>query len=185
MVITAGSYELGSGTGTLWVRTRKAGAAARAGHDLLIEVTSWSATLEVGAVGAQTRIELAADGRSLEVREGTGGMTSLGNQEKASIKRTIDKQVLKGVSIVFRSSAVDGDWNPAGDTRLGVSGALELAGRHRPIAFDLTVGVDGRITGAVVLKQSSWGIKPYSALFGALRVLDDVTVEVRAELPSG
>jgi len=185
MAISVGSHELGPDNGTLSVRTKKGGAAGKAGHDLLIEVASWSATLTVGADGAQTMIELTADGRSLEVREGTGGVMPLGDHDKIAIKQTIDKQVLKGTSIAFRSTAVDGEWTPAGATRMTVSGELELAGRRRQIAFELNAGADGTFTAAAALRQSNWGIKPYSALFGTLKVLDEVTVEVTAEVPRG
>ena len=47
--------------------------------------------------------------------------------------------------------------------------------------FDLGVA-DGAITGGVTIKQSDWGMKPYSALFGTLKVLDEVEVEVEARL---
>jgi len=185
MAISAGSYTLGPDNATLSIRTKKAGAAAKAGHNLLIEVTSWSATLELGANGGQTSVELTADARSLRVIEGTGGISALGDDDKASIKRTIDKDLLKGSAIAFRSTAVQGELSATGDSRLSVSGELELAGRRGPIAFQLNAGGDGRLSGAATVKQSSWGIKPYSAMLGALKVVDEVTVEIAAELPAG
>ena len=183
MAITAGSYTLGPGDGTLSVRTKKAGAAAKAGHNLLIEVTSWSATLTVGDDDAPMSIELSADSRSLKVLDGTGGMTSLGDDDKASIKQTIDEQVLRGTAIEFRSTAVEGESNPAGGAQLRVSGELELAGWRNPIAFELTAAADGHLAAVAIVKQSSWGIKPYAALFGTLKVIDEVTVEIAARLP--
>ncbi len=181
MALTVGNYKLGPSGGTLAVRTRKGGAAAKAGHNLLIEVTEWTATLTVGESGESTRIELTADAGSLQVREGTGGMTSLGEDDKAGINQTIDQEVLRGASIAFRSTAVDGG---AGSERLRVTGELELAGHRHPLAFELLTAGD-RLTGSATVKQSGWGIKPYSALFGTLKVLDEVTVEVDVQLPSG
>jgi polyisoprenoid-binding protein YceI len=64
-----------------------------------------------------------------------------------------------------------------------VEGELTLAGSTGPLAFDLAVSDDGRLTGAAVVRQSEWGMKPYSALFGALKVADDVRVEIDAALP--
>ena len=61
MAIPAGTYRLGPENGTLSVRTGRTGAAAKAGHDLLIHVTAWQATLEVGEDPAQTSIVLDAD----------------------------------------------------------------------------------------------------------------------------
>ena len=71
----------------------------------------------------------------------------------------------------------------AGGDRLSVTGELQLAGRHHPITFELTGDAEGKLSGAAIVKQSDWGMKPYSALFGTLKVVDEVTVEVSAQLP--
>ena len=179
MSLAAGTYKLGPDDGTLSVRTERTGAAAKAGHDLLIHVTAWEATLEVGDDPAATSIELVADAASLRVREGTGGMKSLGDDDKASIHQTIDDDVLKRRAITFRSTGVTG-----GDAKLSVEGELTLAGTTRPLAFDLDVGDGGRLHAVAVVKQSDWGMKPYSGLFGALKVVDEVEVAIDAGLPS-
>ena len=56
-------------------------------------------------------------------------------------------------------------------------------GTSRPLAFDLAVADDGAITGEAVVRQSEWGMKPYSALFGALKVADEVIVRIDGRLP--
>ena len=177
MAIPPGSYTLGPAEGTLTVRTGKAGAAAKAGHNLVIEVTAWQATLDL-ADTASAAVALTADARSLRVRSGSGGMGSLGDEEKASIAQSIDDDVLKGGTIAFRSSAVDEA--PGG---LRVQGDLDLLGATRPVVFDLDAGDDGRLSGRIRFKQSDWGIKPFSALFGTLKVADEVEVGVDAKLP--
>jgi polyisoprenoid-binding protein YceI len=173
--LKAGTYQLGPGDGTLSIRTGRTGAAAKAGHDLVIEVTAWEGTLRIGDDPADTSVEFAADATSLHVREGTGGMQSLGDDDKANIRATIHDDVLKGRAITFRSTAVTG-----ADGQLNVQGELTLAGTTRPLAFDLAVGDDGRLSGAAVVKQTDWGMKPYSTLFGALKVADEVRVEIDA-----
>jgi polyisoprenoid-binding protein YceI len=65
---------------------------------------------------------------------------------------------------------------------LAVAGDLTLAGVTRPISFDLALA-GGRVTGAAVVRQTDWGMKPYTALFGALKVADEVRVEINARLP--
>ena len=65
-----------------------------------------------------------------------------------------------------------------------MQGELTLVGTTAPIAFDLTVGDDGSLRGSAVVKQTDWGIKPYSTLFGALKVADEVEVAIDASLPS-
>jgi polyisoprenoid-binding protein YceI len=174
MAPAPGTYALGPGEGTLIVKTGKGGAAAKAGHNLVIEVTSWNATLDLGAESA---VALTADASSLRVRDATGGAFALGAEEKAGIDRTIDDDVLKGGAIAFRSTGVEAD---AG--RLSVRGDLDLLGTRHPIDFDLAVGDDGHLTGSARLKQTDWGIKPYSALFGTLKVADEVEVIIDATL---
>ena len=178
MSLQAGSYRLGPDDGTLSIRTGRTGAAAKAGHDLVIEVTAWEATLRIGDDPAGTSMELEADATSLHVRQGTGGMQSLGDDDKANIRTTIHDDVLKGRAIAFRSTAVNG----AGG-RLEVQGDLKLAGTTRPLAFDLAVGDDGHLSGAALVTQTDWGMKPYSTLFGALKVADEVRVEIDAVVP--
>lgn len=180
MGIPAGTHEFGPENGTLWVRTGRTGAAAKAGHDLLIHVTAWQATLEVGEDPAQTSIVLTADAASLRVREGIGGMQALSDDDKASIQETIDDEVLKRMGIEFRSTAVQ---IPADGSRISVQGELTLVGEVRPVAFDLVIGDDGKLNGSVVLKQTEWGITPYSTLFGALKVADEVEVVIDAGSP--
>jgi polyisoprenoid-binding protein YceI len=180
MSIQAGTHKLGPADGTLSVSTGRTGAAAKAGHNLLIEVTAWEATLEVGEELAQTIIVLDADATSLRVREGTGGMQALDDDDKESIRKTIDDEVLRRQGIEFRSTSVQ----TAGDGRISVQGELTLAGKSGPIAFDLTIGTDGKLSGSVVVKQTDWGITPYSTLFGALKVDDEVEVSIDAGPPS-
>jgi polyisoprenoid-binding protein YceI len=173
MAIQAGTYKLGPDNASLHVETGRSGAAAKAGHDLIIDVQSWDATLEVGD---SSSLQLNADPSSLHVREGKGGLQALGDDDKADIRKTIDKDVLKKKSISFSSTSVE----PAGDG-LKVSGDLEMGGKTKPVTFDLSES-DGTLTGSATVKQTDWGIKPYSALFGALKVNDEVRVVVEAKL---
>jgi polyisoprenoid-binding protein YceI len=177
-----GSHTLGPENATLSVKTGRKGAAAKAGHDLLIDVTSWQATLELGEDPAQSTIALDVDAASLRVREGTGGMQSLGDDDKASIRQTIDEEILKGEGIEFRSTEVQ---SAADDGRINVRGELKLAGSSHPVEFDVLLSPTGELSASAVLKQTDWGIKPYSTLFGALKVADDVEIVLDASpLPS-
>jgi polyisoprenoid-binding protein YceI len=167
------TYTLGPDDGTLSVRTGRTGTVAKAGHDLLIEVRAWTATLDLEA----PRVTLDADATSLHVVEGTGGLKALDDDDRANIRQTVDDEILKRNDIQFRSTDVQRT-----DTGLAVRGDLTLVGATRPIAFDLALTGD-RVTGTAVVTQTEWGIKPYSALFGALKVADDVRVEIDAAVP--
>ena len=182
MAIQPGTYELGPQDGKLLVHTRKGGAASKAGHNLLIEVERWGATAQFADDLAQSTLELNADSTSFKVLEGSGGVKSLDAGDKDGIAQTINQDVLKGTPITFKSTAV----RPDTDTQLHVTGDLELVNGINLIAFDITVSDDGRVTGTATVKQTEWGMKPYSALFGTLKVVDEVGVEIDAKLrPAG
>jgi hypothetical protein len=163
--------KFGPDNATLTVRTGKAGAASKAGHNLRMEVTSWSAALELGE---QPSLQLSADSRSFRVIEGSGGVMPLGDEEKAAIPQTIEEEVLKGAPIEFHSTRVDVNGKHA-----DVQGELDIFGARRPVAFTLELD-DRSVRGSVRIKQSDWGVKPYSALFGTLKVADEVDIEVDA-----
>jgi polyisoprenoid-binding protein YceI len=176
MAIQPGVHNLGPDNATLRVKTGRSGAAAMAGHDLLLEVTSWSATLEVGDT---TSLELSADPTSLQVVEGKGGAKALDDGDKADIRKSIDKDILKKDAIRFRSTSCE-----QRDDGLAVQGELELRGTTSPTSFEVSVADDGGLSASTTVKQTDWGIKPYSALFGALKVNDEVEVVVEGRLPT-
>jgi len=176
--IPSGTHRLGPENATLSVHTGRAGAAAKAGHDLILHVTAWEATLAIGDEPAETSVELAADATSLRVREGRGGMQALGEDDIENIHQTIDDEVLRRREIGFRSTRVRS--GARGTYR--VEGDLTLAGETGPIAFELEIGDDGTLGATAVVRQTDWGMKPYSALFGALKVEDEVEVVLEGHL---
>jgi hypothetical protein len=180
VAVAPGTYALGPETATLTVRTGRAGAAARAGHDLLIEVTAWSATLRIGDAPEETSVRLRADPGSLRVRTGSGGLQPLGDADRRRIEQRIAGEVLGSDPIAFRSAEAQ---DPAGDGTLRIGGELDLVGIRRPLTFTLHLGSDGRLAATATVTQTRWGITPYAVLFGTLKVLDDVTVEIEGRLP--
>ncbi len=124
-------------------------------------------------------MELRADAGSLRVVEGTGGMQALAEDDIASIQKTIDDEVLKRDEIEFHSTRVESGSD--GD-RLAVTGELTILGQANPISFELDVGEDGTLSASAVVTQTAWGMKPYSALFGALKVHNDVEVALEGHL---
>lgn len=147
----------------LIVKTYRQGVASAVGHDLVIEVASWEATYDDGA------LELTADPASFTVLEGNNGIKPLSDKDRKDIAKTITTKILGTSPIVFRSNGEN-------------SGTLELAGNARPISFAITTDPDGTFTAAAVVKQTDWGIKPYSALLGALKVRDEVEVTAEGRL---
>jgi polyisoprenoid-binding protein YceI len=124
-------------------------------------------------------VSVDVDVGSLEVRAGSGGIKPLTDSDRAQIKKTIEQQVLhtgQHPAIAFRSTRVAGTADS-----FTVDGGLTIEGVTQPVT------VHGRISGAHVqgsatIVQTRWGIRPYTGFFGALKLSDEVTVELTAEL---
>jgi polyisoprenoid-binding protein YceI len=178
VALASGIHRLGPQNASLQVKTYREGMAAKVGHDLVIDVTRWDATVDL----TDSTVELNADARSLEVREGVRGLKPLTDKDRSEIRTNIDDKVLQGQVIAFRSTAVR---LPEADGPLVVEGELTMAGNARPITAQLDVGADGRVSGTIRLTQSEWGIKPYRGLMGALKVRDELEVVLDARLQAG
>jgi polyisoprenoid-binding protein YceI len=171
-----GTYRIGSETGHLRIKTSRTGLGRKAGHDLTIEVTRWSGDMKAYATDpGRSSVSVTAEVDSLEVREGVGGLKSLTDSDRAEIKQTIREKILHPAehpSITFTSTEIAG--TPESFT---VTGNLTIMGTTRPVTFEGSQGSDGRVQGSATVVQSEWGIKPYSALAGALRLADEIRVE--------
>ncbi|GAA0381736.1 hypothetical protein GCM10009530_35600 [Microbispora corallina] len=178
MGVAAGAYALGPETGRLLVTTARSGFGAKAGHDLLIEVTRWSGEAVVDpADPAASSVRVEAEAGSFEVREGTGGVKPLTAGDRAEIERTVRDRILRAGRhplITFRSTRVEG-----GPGAFRVEGDLTIMDVTRPVTVTGSLAGDRAVASATVV-QSEWGITPYSAFFGALRLRDEVGV--RAEV---
>jgi polyisoprenoid-binding protein YceI len=164
---------------TLQVRTGVAGRSARLGHKLVLEPTAWSALAQVDD-GAPTALTVTVDATSLDVTGGDGGITPLSAPERAVARSNAQKSLNTKAypSIEFRSTTIE-------ETADGfhVQGELTIAGTTRPCHFALTYD-DGApapaLTAVVPVRQTEFGIKPFSLMMGTLSVADEVTVFARA-----
>ena len=95
MPLKPGKHSLGPEQGTIEVRTYREGMAKKVGHDLIMEVGRWQATVEVGEDGAPSAIALEIDSRSLEVREGLHGVKPLTDKDGATIRGEIGVRSLQ------------------------------------------------------------------------------------------
>ncbi|WP_034274063.1 YceI family protein [Haloechinothrix halophila] len=176
-----GQFSLGPPSARLFVRTSRTGLGARAGQDLTIEVTRWEAQVSVPEPDVTTSsVSVAADTASFEVREGAGGVLPLSDADRTEIERTIrDKILFPDVypAITFTSTAVRG----SGDG-IEIDGDLTIMAVTQPLTTYVRLGDDGFVRGRAAVTQTEWGIKPYSALFGALRLADEVAVEIEGAL---
>lgn len=175
-----GTFRLGPDSGRVIIKTGRAGLAARAGHDLTIEVTRWSATVTVPGEGdggpAAGEVTAELDLGSLAVLEGTGGAKPLSDKDRRDILNTAGK-ILGGGTARFASSRIV----PAASGG-AIEGTLTLNGQAKPARLQVVSRGPGQYQGTGTVRQTDHGITPYSGFFGALKLRDEVEVEVTADL---
>ena len=181
MAASTGNFRLGPDSGRVVIKTGRAGLAARAGHDLTIEVTRWSAQVDVPADGdgGETAATVSAelDLGSLEVREGTGGAMPLTDRDRREIKKQMGG-ILGSGTASFASSRIILSGSSGG----AIEGTVTLNGTSQPARLQVTDSGSGRYRGSATLAQTGFGIKPYTGFFGALKLRDEVVVEVEVDL---
>jgi polyisoprenoid-binding protein YceI len=174
------SWTINASDGELLVRTGIAGRASKMGHRLTIGMRRWQATVR-WSDGAPVAAQLTIDVDSLEVLQGEGGLTPLSGPEKILVRSNALRQLGAGryPQICFDADSVD-----QSEDGYRLSGTLQIHGKSRPHVIDLRtedLGKVWRLSTQAVVRQSDFGVKPYSLLMGSLRVADDVTVVFTAQ----
>jgi hypothetical protein len=180
----SGTYELGPADGQVLVRTGREGLAARAGHDLVIEITRWSARVTVpdaasGGVAAAT-VSAELDLSALAVRQGTGGAKPLTDRDRRDIQNTARKILGQAAVASFTSSRVipsPSSSAPGAPADGAIEGTVTLRGTSRPLRLEVTSPGPGHFRGRATVRQTDFGIAPYSGFLGALKLKDEVAVE--------
>lgn len=169
------THRIGPQSGTLSLHTTREGLAAQVGHDLTIEVTRWSGTVTMGDDPSDATLDVTVELGSLRVVEGTGGLKPLSERDKREIlgnaAKTLASDRFPEVRFVS-TEIVDGT----------VEGTLTLHGADRPLRLDITRLGENRYRAIANVFQSQHGIKPYSGLFGALKLADAVSVTAEVDL---
>jgi polyisoprenoid-binding protein YceI len=177
----SGTYEFGPAAGRVLVKTGRAGLAARAGHDLTLEFTDWQARVTVPGEGGVADATVTADLGlgSLTVREGTGGAKPLSDRDRRDIQTQLRKILGDAARADFASQRViPSSTSSSGAPSAGaIEGTLTMHGVSRGISLQVSSPEPGRYRGSATVRQSDFGITPYSGFFGALKLLDEVTVE--------
>ncbi|QUR69752.1 YceI family protein [Mycobacterium spongiae] len=172
-------WTLDESDGDLTVRTGVRGRAARMGHRLTIAMTRWRATV-TWAGTAPVAAELSVEVDSFEVLRGEGGVKGLSATEKALVRSNALRSLNAGryPEIRFTSDTVD----KTGDG-YRLAGTLNIRGKSRDHVIDLgteDLGDSWRMSAESRLRQSDYGVKPYSLLMGSLQVADEVSVSFAA-----
>ncbi len=147
--------------------TFKDGLLSRMAHDLRIDVTRF--TVEEDGDAIEARIDATSLRVDTAMKRGQPH-GALSSSDKAKIEATI-RDVLSAAQhpeIVFRADA---------PRRASVAGTLRLAGRELPVRLQFRDLVNERVA-EVRLDQRDYGVTPYSAMGGTLKVKPEVVVRI-------
>ena len=173
------TYTIVPSESSFWVFVGKSGFFSALAHNHEIGVKSFSGRVVVPAAGAGAgSLEMEVDAPSLEVLD-----KEPSEEDKKKIFNSMHNEVLESAKyqkITFKSVSV-GDVKQTGSDAYSfvVNGDLSLHGVTKRIAVPVAATVTPqllRATGKYTLKQTDYGIRPYSAAGGTIKVKDEVVV---------
>jgi polyisoprenoid-binding protein YceI len=173
------TYTIAPSESSFWVFAGKAGLLSGFAHDHEIGVKSFSGKITIPPSGAASgSLQLDIEAKSLVVLD-----KKPSEEDKKKIFDAMHNEVLESArhaTIAFRSVSVS-DLKPAGgnDYSFTLNGDLTLHGVTKRIAVPVNLSVtpqELRAVGKYALKQTDYGIKPYSAAGGTIKVKNEVIV---------
>ena len=158
---------------TCEVFTFKAGLLSAVGHDLLLRCTRFSLTLEDDAIHGDF------DGGAFEVvgalKNGEIDPDALSDKDKRDILGNIRTHVFKRHeegAIRFECDELEAD-----DEILEGDGTLFIPPKEHDLSFEVHIEGDKAVC-ELVLHQPDWGITPFKALMGTLKIKPDIKVRM-------
>jgi polyisoprenoid-binding protein YceI len=176
--------RLDATTANCFVFTHKEGLLSPVAHDLKLRVDRFEIEIErdeasdQGSHSIRARFETTALRVVCAMKDGREAHGSLSAKDIADIEDNIAKQVLdarRHPLIRFASTSVA----PSG-SGFDIHGRLAIKACERPVLLCARPRGD-RLVAELSLHQPDYGIKPFSAMLGTLRIKPDVMV--RIELP--
>ena len=155
-------------------------------HDHVVRALDWAGTFDF-QVGDLSQcafdvdvVASALDNDEPALRDDVGLDSEICASDRESVRQTMlgseQLDVANFPLISFTSTACRGDTDGRGD--LQVDGDLTIHGETRPVTWAVSYEVDADgtafATGALSVLQSDFGIEPYSAFFGAVKVDDEI-----------
>jgi hypothetical protein len=163
--------------GVISIYTYKEGLLSKIAHDLRLHVNQSLIQLD------KNRVHVTIDANSLTVmgamQRGKLAPAMLKKKDHQEIEKNIRDTVLRSrnfPSIVFRGTLEESD------ETFSLPGQLTMQGRTRDVIIGGTRSGDCFL-GQATIQPSLWGISPFRALFGAIRLQDQVRISF--EIPLG
>jgi polyisoprenoid-binding protein YceI len=173
-------YQVDEDASSMVVHVGKAGLFSFAGHNHDIKVTGFQGRVVADAAALEkSSVELVFASSGLRVvasKEPAGDAPKV--QEAMEGAKCLD--VSRYPEIQFHSTKVAGKPGNQSGYDLTITGELELHGVKRSLSFPAKVQIEnGHLTasGELPIKQKDYGIDPFSAAVGSVRVRNQLTIE--------
>ncbi len=173
------TYTIVAGESSFWVFVAKAGLFSAFAHDHEIGVKSFTSKITVPESGVSGGfLELDINAQSLAVLD-----KKPSEEDKKKIYNSMHEEVLESAKhpkITFKSVSVNNLKQTGGESyTFTLNGDLTLHGVTKRIAVPVSLTINEqqlRAVGKYTLKQTDYGIKPYSAAGGTIKVKNDLVV---------
>jgi hypothetical protein len=157
------------GDGRVEVFTFKEGLLSKIAHDLCLVMDRFRVCVSGDSVEAEFHPEsLRVVG---VVERGVLDQTKLSAADTVEIVTNIRTKILRTREFPLAKFAARVQ---TGDPRV-LDGTLELCGKTLPLSFPVRED-NGRYRGQIEIVPSRWGIAPFKAMLGSIRLADRVTV---------
>jgi polyisoprenoid-binding protein YceI len=144
-----------------------------------VEVKNFSGKIEVSERD-ETQIAVEVDAEAKSLTNADEGMTEFERREFHNVLNNIALESEKFPRIKFVSASVS-DARKSGETRaFTLNGDLTLRDATKRVSFPVTVTIAKdqlRATGEAKLKQTDFGITPYSGKLGLIGIGDEVKID--------
>lgn len=167
-------------TASLEILTEADGLLSVAAHDLRLRADELEITVDDALTSIEARVP-AAKVRVVTARRGDRDLPmALSSGDRATIDRHLHEDVLNArrfPQIRFHSTSVERDAD-----RIRVAGLLSLHGVERPVSF-VAQRAGAHYGASIPVDQREFGIRPFTAFLGGLKVRPTVVIRVSVPVP--
>ncbi|NUN14807.1 MAG: YceI family protein [Myxococcales bacterium] len=163
----------------LSILTFREGLLSSIAHDLLLRPTRFWIDVRDDKSAVSVWVDAASIRVVCAMKDGVEAHHLLNARDKTKIEETIHKTVLETSrypDIRFESTSI------SGNGPYTVAGTLKLHGFSQA-ATAIVLHADGKFAGEATVHQPDYGITPYSAMMGTLKVAPNV--RIRVQIPEG
>jgi polyisoprenoid-binding protein YceI len=168
-------HRFDPGQSRFTVQAFASGMLSMLGHSPTFAVRDFAGFVRLDGPGVEgLYVELTARADSLEL------LDRLGAREREEIERRMRREVLETAAfpeITFHTVEFEAELVDRGHYRVFLGGRLTLHGVTRPQGIDAELLFDTdrlRLRGGCTVRMSAYGIRPVTALAGAIKLKDEL-----------